>query len=198
MTIVLASTSTIRYDMLLHAGVTIGKVVAPCVDEFSAKAEMRERNPGAASIALHLAELKALAVSTGEAGAVVIGADQTLDCDGTLFDKPRNLAEAGSHLRKLRGCTHRLETAVACARNGVIIWSHVEPALLTIRPLSEEFIATYLAAEGTAVCQSVGAYRLEGRGAQLFDRIEGDFFAILGLPLLSLLNFLRQIEALPS
>ncbi|MHB1303182.1 MAG: Maf family protein [Acidiphilium sp.] len=198
MTIVLASTSTTRYDMLLHAGVTIEKVVAPSVDESRTKVAAQGRNLDAASIALSLAELKALAVSTGEAGVVVIGADQILDCGGTLFDKPRDLVEAASHLRKLRGCTHRLETAVACARNGAIIWSHVEPALLTIRPLSEEFIAAYLAAEGTAACQSVGAYRLEGRGAQLFDRIEGDFFAILGLPLLPLLNFLRQIEALSS
>ena len=124
--------------------------------------------------------------------ALVIGADQILDCDGRWFDKPASMDEAANHLRALSGRTHRLVSAGCVATGGVVSWRHVETPSMTMRRLDDDFIADYLDRAGPSVLESVGAYRLEGIGARLFERIDGDYFTILGLPLLPLLAFLRD------
>jgi septum formation protein len=136
-------------------------------------------------IALALAEAKAIAADHGD--AVVIGADQILDCDGIWFDKPATMVDARSHLQSLAGRTHRLISTVCVAHGGTVRWRHVEIPCLTMRPFGNAFIDDYLTRAGLAVLESVGAYRLEDLGAHLFERIEGDDFTILGLPLLPLL-----------
>ena len=178
--------------MLRNAGLKCFAIPAD-LDEAAIKRGFTGQ-PGA--LALALAEAKAGMVAQAYPDALVIGADQLLVCDGRYFDKPEGLAEAAAHLRDLRGRTHRLVTATCVYRGGSCAWSHVAEAQLTMRSLSEAFLVSYLAAEGEAVCGSVGAYRLEGLGSQLFERIEGDFFTILGLNLLPLQGFLRAAGAL--
>jgi septum formation protein len=182
--------------LLANAGVDCAFDKA-AVDEEELKASFRNEGTGAAEVAEALAELKARHVSRRHPGALVIGADQMLDCEGTWFDKPPDMEHAAGHLRALSGRTHSLLSAVCVVRDDQRLWHHVEAARLTMRELSEDFIAGYLAAAGEEVCGSVGAYQLEGRGAQLFERIEGDYFTILGLPLLPLLDFLRNHGAVP-
>ena len=131
-------------------------------------------------------------VSTRRRNALVIGADQVLVLDGALFDKPVDRADAAATLRRLRGRRHELVSAVAVVLDGATIWRHAEAAHLTMRPFSDDFLDAYLDAVGEAAYASVGAYFLEGAGIQLFSEIEGDFFTILGLPLLPLLAFLRE------
>lgn len=140
-----------------------------------------------------LAEAKATADDHGT--ALVIGADQLLECDGRWFDKPASMDEAADHLRALSGRTHRLVSAVCVATGGTVTWRHVEVPLMTMRRLDDDFITAYLDRAGPSILESVGAYRLEGIGARLFAHIDGDYFTILGLPLLPLLAFLRQAEA---
>lgn len=197
MRLILASTSATRAAMLREAGVGV-ETEAPHVDEAAFKAAGRSAGNSAADVAMELARAKALAVSARYPAALVIGADQMLDCGGEWLDKPRDPGGATEQLRRLAGRAHTLETGAACALDGEIAWSHGTRATLVMRPLSDTFIADYLKREGPAALGSVGAYRLEGRGAQLFDRVEGDFFSILGLPLLALLKFLRQAGVLPS
>jgi len=194
--IILASASKSRASLLRAAGVSVD-IVPAYTDEDSVKASMKAEGATAAQCAEMLAELKAVQVSQRHHEALVIGADQMLDCDGAWFDKPADMAGARQHLVNLRGKTHVLPTAVAVALNGARIWHHVALPRLTVRPYSDAFIDNYLAMAGTAVLSSVGAYQLEGPGAQLFSRIDGDFFTILGLPLLELLAFLREHEAAP-
>jgi nucleoside triphosphate pyrophosphatase len=195
--LVLASGSATRRAMLEAAGLAL-EVLAPGVDEDAVKRAARAEGWQAIQLAETLASLKAERVSRRLPGAVVIGADQVLDCEGDWFDKPADRAAAEAHLRALAGRTHRLATAVSCFKNGAQIWHHSEAPRLAMRNLSDAFIGEYLAAEGEAVLHCVGAYRLEGPGIQLFDRVDGDHFAILGLPLLPLLGFLRQHGALVS
>jgi septum formation protein len=166
------------------------------VDEHDVKERMLGQSAGPAAIARNLAELKAQVVS-GKVDALVIGADQTLDLDGVLHDKPRGLAESRERLRALRGRRHDLHAAVAVARQGEVLWSTLDTASLTMRPFSDAFLDAYLERQGEAVMSSTGAYLLEGEGVQLFEVIEGDYFSILGLPLLGLLAFLRDVGALP-
>jgi septum formation protein len=149
-------------------------------------------------LATILATEKACAVSRRDPEALVIGADQLLACGTEWLDKPRDLGEARHQLLGLRGRTHVLATAVCAAREGVPIWHATSAPELTMRHFTEEFLDAYLAAEGEALLSSVGAYRLEGRGVQLFSRISGDYFAILGLPLIELLGFLRERGLLPA
>lgn len=144
------------------------------------------------SVALRLAEAKALAVCGRHPGAFVVGADQILELDGRRFDKPADRAEAARHLRALRGRTHRLISAVATARDGVVLWRHVDTARLTMRAFDDAFLERYLDAAGDAIFGCVGAYRLEGVGAQLFETVDGAYFTVLGLPLLPLLEHLRH------
>ncbi len=188
--VVLASASSSRAQILQHAGVSF-EVDQASVDEDAVKQSMRAEGADAEAVAVALAELKAMRISPRHADALVIGADQMLDCNGTWFDKPANADQARAHLKALAGRSHELITAVCVAMNGSIIWYHVDRARLTMRQLSNRFIDTYLTECGDSVLGSVGAYRVEGRGVQLFSRIEGDHFTILGLPIIPLLELLR-------
>lgn len=170
--------------------------MASAVDETAVKQAAQKDGLAAGDAALLLAEMKASRIAARHADALVIGCDQLLVCNGVWYDKPQSLEQAASQLRALRNQTHTLETAVVCLRNGVEIWHHLVRPRLTMRDFSEAFLQAYLLREGDAVLSSVGAYRLEGMGVHLFDRIEGEHSAILGLPLLPLLGFLRQHGAL--
>jgi septum formation protein len=176
--------------LLANAGLDIAAEPAE-FDERAAKAPLHEEGLGADDIAAVLAEAKAGTVSETRPGALVIGADQTLSCDGERFDKPRSMEEAREQLLRLRGRTHMLHSAVACVRDGETLFRHLDEARLTMRDVTPAFVGHYLARVGNKAFESVGAYQVEGPGIQLFARIEGDFFTILGLPLLPLLAFLR-------
>ena len=195
--LILASASKSRANLLRAAGVAV-EIVPAHADEDAIKASLKAEGATAAQCAETLAELKAVQVSQRYDNALVIGADQMLECEGAWFDKPADLAAARNHLVTLRGKTHVLPTAVAVALNGSRIWHHVAMPRLTVRNYSDAFIDTYLETAGPSVLSSVGAYQLEGLGAQLFSKIEGDFFTILGLPLLQLLGFLREHEVVPQ
>lgn len=189
-TLVLASASQSRLTVLRNAGLNPVQD-ASSVDEDQVKSSLEAKGADAAKVAVTLAELKAQETAQRHAGAFVIGADQMLDRDGTWFDKPVGLAQARGHLQSLRGRTHELVTAAVVVRDGTCIWQHVARARLTMRDFSDDFIDGYLERVGEDACRSVGAYQLEGLGAQLFSKIDGDFFTILGLPLLPLLDTLR-------
>ena len=190
MSVILASKSAARRAVLDGAGVTYEATVAG-VDEDAVKASLLAEGAGPRDVADALAELKAIGVSRSRPG-LVIGSDQTLDLDGQLYDKAEDVSAARDRLKLLRGKTHRLHSAVVVARDGAPIWREVVTASLTMRDFSDTFLEAYLATEGEAALGSVGCYRLEGPGAQLFSRIEGDYFAILGLPLMGLLDLLRR------
>jgi septum formation protein len=189
--VVLASASRSRLELLRRAGLNLRAEPAR-VDESEVKASLRAEQADAAAAAETLAELKANKVSLRAPGALVIGADQILECEGRWFDKPPDRTAAAAHLRALGGKTHALATAVCVVRDGVRIWHHREAPRLTMRPLDGAFIESYLDAAGPGVLETVGAYRLEDLGAQLFTQVSGDYFTILGLPLLPLLGFLRE------
>jgi septum formation protein len=189
--LILASGSSARRAVLEGAGLRFETRVAG-VDEAAIKEAAQAEGIPAQDAALMLADAKAARVAAKAPEALVIGADQLLVCDGVWFDKPPDMTAARGHLQRLRGRRHELVTAMVCHRGGQRIWQHVAKPRLTMRDFSDAFLEAYLAAEGEALLSSVGAYRLEGHGAQLFDRIEGDQPAILGLPLLPLLGFLRQ------
>ena len=180
-----------RVRLLEGAGLAFARQPAD-IDEAAIKRALLDVGASAETVAQSLAEAKAVAVSAGAPGALVIGADQVLECGGTLFDKPASEAEATRQLRRLGGRAHRLVSALCVARKGVVMWRHAEEARLTMRRLSRAFIADYLDRAGPAALDAVGTYHLEGRGVNLFSRIDGDYFAILGLPLLPLLAFLRR------
>lgn len=196
MTVILASTSGTRAELLRNAGVNF-TVVAPGVDEQAAKASLLGDGADPREVADALAQLKAEKVSRRYPG-LVIGADQTLDLDGALLSKSETLEAARAALMSLRGRTHRLHSAVVVARDGGAIWREVKTATLHVRDFSPAFLDDYLTREGEAALWSVGGYRLEGLGAQLFSRVEGDTFTVLGLPLFGLLDCLRLHGALPS
>ncbi len=195
--VILASASAVRARLLADAGVP--HTVRPAaVDEAGIRESLRAEDADAAHAATALAELKARQVSQREPGALVIGADQILDCDGTWFEKPADREAAAATLRALRGRAHVLATGIAVAQGAAIVWRHTARATMTMRNFPDEFIDAYLDDIGDAATLSVGAYQLEGRGAQLFTRTDGDFFTILGLPLLPLLDFLRGHGVVPS
>ena len=188
--VILASASPIRAKLLSAAGVP--HVVDPAfVDEDEIKQALRLDGAAPESVAETLAETKAQQVSLRHADALVIGADQVLALGNRLFDKPSDMTAAREQLRALRGRQHTLHAGLCVVRQGRRIWHHNDTAHLTVRDFSDTFLDTYLNTVGAAVCQTVGAYQLEEHGAQLFDRIDGDYFTILGLPLLPLLGFLR-------
>ena len=191
--LVLASASHTRRQMLAAAGLAF-RVVPADVDEDALRRVLADHDHhGTPSrMAEELARAKAEEVSRRCPDALVIGADQILALGREVFTKPSDLAAAGDALRRLSGQTHKLHSAVALARGGARIWRHVGTAGLTMRRLSDDFIADYLARAGERVCASVGAYELEGLGIQLFDHIDGDYFTILGLPLPPLLAELRR------
>lgn len=192
--LILASASASRRAVLAAAGLTF-EVHPSGIDEAAVK---RSAQGDVTTVALLLADLKAQAVARREPDALVIGADQILVCDGTWFDKPDDADAAAHQLRALRGKTHQLATAVVCYAEGRRVWQHAEAPRLTMRDFSEDFLRIYLAAEGEAVTSTVGAYRIEGLGAQLFAAIDGDHTAVLGLPLLPLLGFLRKQQIIVS
>ncbi len=193
--VVLASGSAARARLLREAGLRFRQEAAH-VDESEVKRALKGEGAGAAAVAEALAELKAMKVSRRHPGALVVGCDQMLDCDGQWFDKPDSIAAARAQLLALAGKRHRLLTAAVVARGGARLWHHNGVATLAMRSFSDAFLDAYLAAAGDAALASVGAYQLEGIGAQLFSRIDGDYFGILGLPLLPLLDFLRQHRVL--
>lgn len=190
---ILASGSQIRRAMLSAAGIEHG-VVRPDVDESAVKRRLDQ----AETIASELAAAKALSVSETVHEAWVIGSDSVVEVGGRLFDKPGSREEAADHLRFFSGKTMRLTSAVALARSRSLDWRHVDRAELSIRPLSDDFIRTYLHAEWPEVAYCVGVFRMEGRGVQLFSAIKGSHFTILGMPLLPLLGALREREVVPS
>lgn len=194
--VILASGSKARAQVLAGAGVTFDVAVAG-VDEGAVKAGLLAQGNGPREVADALAELKAVRVSRKYPGALVIGADQTLDLEGQLFDKAETLAEARNRLLHLRGKTHKLHSAVVVARDGEAIWREVPAARLTMRPFTDAFLDAFLERGGEGLLGSVGCYRLEDDGVQLFSRIDGDYFTILGLPLMGLLDLLRRYGALP-
>lgn len=190
MRLTLASKSAARTALLTGAGVPF-EAAGSGVDEDEIKRALLGEGAGPKEIAEALAEAKAVAVSQGRPG-LVIGADQTLDLAGELHDKVETVDQARERLKRLRARPHQLHSAVVVAENGEVVWRETASATLTMRDFSDAFLETYLADEGEAALGSVGCYRLEGPGAQLFSRIQGDYFAILGLPLMGLLELLRR------
>jgi septum formation protein len=195
--LILASASSARAALLRAAGAEFA--IRPAdLDETIIKQRVRREGGSAAQCAAALALAKAQAVSAVCPGALVIGADQILTTGDEWFDKPENAAAAAAQLRRLRGRKHWLATAVCVVCDGARLWDAEAAPELTMREFSDSFLDTYLAEEGGSVLGSVGSYRLEGRGVQLFERIVGDYFAILGLPLIGLLGFLRGQGVLPQ
>ena len=188
--VVLASASAARRDLLAGAGIAF-TVDPALVDEAAVKDAMAAEGASAEDAAIALAHMKAQRISRRHAGVLVIGADQILDLEGTWFDKPAGMNHARESLLALRGRAHNLATAACICRDGERIWHHVETPKLTMRDFSDGFLDNYLEDAGEGILSSVGAYRLEGNGVQLFARIEGSHFTILGLPLLALLDVLR-------
>jgi septum formation protein len=194
--VILASKSTARAQLLAGAGVAF-EVAGSGVDEDAIKQRLLVDGAGPREVALTLARTKALAVSAGRPG-LIIGADQTLDLDGVLIDKAPTLADARERLQALRGRRHQLHSGVAVAEGGAIRWSEVQSAGLAMRDFSDAFLDDYLARNADAALSSVGGYQLEGEGLQLFDQIDGDYFTILGLPMLGLLTLLREDGAVAT
>ena len=193
--LVLASNSASRRAMLEAAGLSV-ECVGADVDERALEAEMADAPPG--EIAQALAAAKASAVSAARPAALVLGGDSLVVCEGRRFDKPSSREEAAEHLRFFSGKAMHLHSAAALARDGRIVWLGEDAAALHVRELSDAFIAEYLAAEWPAVGQTVGVFRIEAMGVQLFDRIYGDHFTILGMPLLQVLDALREEGALTT
>ncbi len=191
--LILASASTGRAALLSGAGLTFD-IIPSSIDEPAVREALSAvgERPTPADLAEILARAKAEDVSARHPQAYVIGADQTLALEGEVFEKPADLETARENLLRFRGKTHYLHAAICVAREGRVLWSEVRTAALTMRDFSPQFLGRYLAAAGDSVLSSVGAYRLESVGVHLFSRIEGDYFTILGLPLLPLLAFLRQ------
>lgn len=190
--LILASSSPFRRQLLENAGLAF-EAIAAKIDERAIETPLEAAGATPDEVALHLARAKALDVSARHPQALVIGSDQTMSLGARVYHKPPTLEAAKDHLLSLSGKTHRLNSAVAFAKSGVIVWEHVAHAHMSVRPLSSAFIDRHLARVGARALQSVGAYQLEGEGIQLFEKIDGDYFTIIGLPLLVMLNELRRM-----
>lgn len=193
-TVILASTSPIRRQILDGAGVAY-QAMRPDADEAALKRDYLEQGLDIGALSLALARAKALSIAAPS--ALVIGADQIMEMDGEIFDKPRSMKDAGDRLERCAGRAHRLINGVAVARDGAVIFENLDAVTLLMRPMTRESVDAYLAAAGDDVLASVGAYQVEALGARLFERIDGDYFAALGLSLFPLLRFLRGEGALP-
>ncbi|MGR9297879.1 Maf-like protein [Rhizobium leguminosarum] len=193
--LILASSSPFRRMLMENAGLAF-EAHAARIDERAVEAPLERAGVRPDAVALVLARAKAEEVSSRFPDSLVIGSDQTMSLGDRVFHKPKDMADAASHLQALSGVTHRLNSAVAIVSDGVVLWEHPAHAELTMRPLTAEFIARHLARVGEKALSSVGAYQLEGQGIQLFEKIEGDYFTILGLPMLPLLQKLRELGAI--
>ncbi|SFI74132.1 MULTISPECIES: Maf-like protein [unclassified Phyllobacterium] len=195
MDIILASKSPFRATLLKNAGISFTAQAAN-IDERAVEAPLYDTGATPEDVALVLAEAKALDVSERNPGALVIGSDQTLSLGDEVLHKPADMDAARRQLLKLSGQTHHLNSAVVLARDGETLWRHVSVARMTVRDLDPGFIGRYLSRAGEIALQSVGAYQIEGEGVQLFEKIDGDYFTIVGLPLLPLLVELRREGAI--
>lgn len=191
--LILASASASRQMLMRNAGLIFSSIPAE-IDERAIDARLEAEGATPETIALELAKAKAIVVSRLHPDAFVIGSDQTMSLGARIYHKAKDMAEAHSNLLSLSGKTHRLNCGIAIAKNGVILWSAVSIAKMTVRDLSDDFVSRYLEKVGSQVLSSVGAYQLEGEGIQLFNSIEGDYFTVLGLPLLPLLAQLRELK----
>lgn len=193
--IILGSGSVFRRRLLENAGVEV-EIDGPRIDERAVEASVEDSGLTPADLAAILAEAKAVEVSERHPGRLVIGCDQTMALEDRVFHKPADMEAARRQLLALSGRTHELNSAVVLARDGAALWRHVGVARLTMRTLDPAFVGRHLARVGKAALQSVGAYQIEGEGIQLFERVEGDYFTIVGLPLLPLLAELRRLGAI--
>ena len=190
--LVLASSSPFRRQLMENAGLQFLAQAAD-IDERAIEAPLEAAGASPDEVALELARAKALDVSYKNPAKLVIGSDQTMSLGSRVYHKPKDRGAAKDHLLSLSGKTHRLNSAVAFARDGQVIWEHVAHADMTVRPLTDEFVERHLARVGDKALKSVGAYQLEGEGIQLFEKIDGDYFTIIGLPLLAVLGELRRL-----
>lgn len=189
--LILASSSKARHTMLKNAGVEC-EAIASMIDEEGYKQAMKAEGANAAQAAETLAEMKALRMYRQRPDGIVIAADQMLECNGIWFDKPKDRDNTRAQLLALRGKTHQLVSAAVIYKEGSRIWGTIDTAHLTMRNFTEEWLDEYLDAAGEEIFQCVGGYQLEGIGAQLFTEVRGDYFTVLGLPLLPLIGFLRD------
>ncbi len=193
--LILASTSPFRRQLLENAGLKV-QPVAPEIDERAVEKTLEGSDMNPEDVAAILAEAKAVEVSERFPDAWVVGGDQTLSLGDEVFHKPADMEGARRHLLALSGKTHQLNSAIVIAKNGEAVWRHVAIARMTMRHLDTAFIGRHLSRVGDIALKSVGAYQVEGEGIQLFERIEGDYFTIVGVPLLPLLNKLRELEVI--
>lgn len=195
--LILASKSSTRHQLLLKAGIS-HDIVASTVNEDKIKIHLSDRGLKIDHFAAHLAFAKADDVSRNVQDALVLGADQILVFNDTVYSKPQNIAEAKARLKEMRGCWHHLQTAACLLKNGRVLWQEMVQANLKMRNFSDSFLDHYLADTKDTVCEMVGGYRIEDKGIQLFECIEGDHYTILGLPLLPLISALQDWDYLPS
>ncbi|TWC82444.1 septum formation protein [Rhizobium sp. SJZ105] len=193
--LILASSSASRQMLMRNAGLTFSAIPAD-IDERALDEQLEKNGAKPEEVALELARAKALAVSAPHPQALVLGCDQTMALGARVYHKPKTMAEAEAHLLSLSGKVHRLNSAAVLARDGDVVWQTISSAELSVRTLSAEFVSRHLQRVGEKALSSVGAYQLEGEGIQLFTSIEGDYFTILGLPLLPLLMKLRDMDVI--
>ncbi|MFS8122902.1 Maf-like protein [Rhizobium sp. BR 250] len=193
--LILASSSASRQMLMRNAGLTFSAIPAD-IDERALDEQLEREGASPEEVALELARAKALAVSALHPQALVLGCDQTMALGSRVYHKPKTMAEAEAHLLSLSGKAHRLNSAAVLVRKGEVVWKTISSAELLVRSLTPEFVSRHLQRVGEKALSSVGAYQLEGEGIQLFTSIEGDYFTILGLPLLPLLTKLRDMDVI--